>query len=59
MSVEVIINIIRYEDGEMNQEEVVAFFQELIDTSLVWELQGHYDRMAVWLINQGLCHLKK
>ena len=47
--------IIKYESGEMAQEEVVEFFQELIDTGVVWELQGHYGRTALRLIEWGLC----
>ena len=47
--------IVSYENGEMDEEEVVIFFQELIDTGLVWNLQGHYGRVAVKLIGDGLC----
>ena len=31
--------IIAYENGEMEEEEMVAFFQEMIDSGLVWQLQ--------------------
>ena len=47
--------IIKYESGEMNQEEVIRFFQELIDTGHAWRLQGHYGRTALRLIEYGLC----
>ena len=46
--------IIAYEDGALTDEETVAFFQKLVDTGLVWELQGSYGRMADYLIEQGL-----
>ena len=47
--------IIKYESGEMSQEEVIEFFQGLIDSGLAWTLQGHYGRTALKLIEWGLC----
>ena len=48
--------VMAYESGEMNDEEMVAFFQEIIDSGLVWGLQGHYGRTAAALIERGVCH---
>ena len=48
-------DIINYEQGGMSDEEVITFFQELINTGEAWSLQGHYGRMAMTLINEGLC----
>lgn len=45
--------IIAYESGEMSAEETNAFFQELVDSGLAWELQGHYGRTASHLIDCG------
>ena len=47
--------IVKYESGEMSVEEVVDFFQELINSGLCWQLQGHYGRTARHLIEEGLC----
>jgi len=47
--------IIQYENGEMNDEETISFFQELIDSELAWKLQGHYGRTAMFLIEEGQC----
>ena len=47
--------IINYEDGTMEEPEIVEFFQELIDSGLAWRLQGHYGRTAESLIDAGLC----
>jgi len=47
--------IIAYEDGELEQDDIVDGFQYLIDAELVWSLQGSYGRMAVALIEAGLC----
>ena len=49
--------IIQYENGDMSIDEIVSFFQELIDSGLCWRLQGHYGRMAKNLIEDGLCEL--
>jgi hypothetical protein len=48
--------IMAYESGEMSEEEIVDFFQELIDTGLAWTLQSSYGRMALALIKAGHCH---
>lgn len=45
--------IIAFEQGEMDQDEVVDFFQELVDAGLAWQLQGAYGRMAYELIERG------
>lgn len=46
--------IIAYESGEMTEEEIIEFFQELLDSGLCWQLQGHYGRTAQSLIDAGL-----
>jgi hypothetical protein len=50
--------IIRYENGEMNEEEITSFFQGLIDGGVLPSLQGHFSRKAMVLITKGACHLK-
>lgn len=47
--------IIAYESGEMDFDEMVNFFQSLIDSEVVWHLQGHYGRTARDLIEGGFC----
>ena len=51
--------IIAYESGELSQEETVKLFQELIDSGLIWQLQGYYGRTAIELINAGYCKQKE
>lgn len=51
-----IYKIIRFENGDMDQDELVSFFQGLIDSGDAWTLQGFYGRTAVSLIEAGLCH---
>ena len=46
--------LVAYESGEMNQDEIIKFFQELVDNGVAWKLQGHYGRMADTLIDSGM-----
>lgn len=47
--------IIAFEQGELDLDETVELFQELIDTGLAWSLQGSYGRTASRLIEAGYC----
>ena len=50
----IIDRIMRYEAGEMiDDNEVIALFQELVNSGMVWQLQGHYGRTAQALIQEG------
>jgi len=50
----IVNEINRYEGGEMTEEEVISFFQGLVDSGIIWQLQGHYGRTAVSLLKEGL-----
>lgn len=48
--------LIRWENGELDEDETNALFQELLDSGLVWQLQGCYGRAAVALLRAGRIH---
>jgi hypothetical protein len=50
-----ISRIIAFEQGDLDETEIIDLFQELIDSGLAWKLQGSYGRYAIDLIRAGLC----
>jgi len=50
----IVEQINEYENGNLTDQEVIELFQELVDTGVVWTLQGSYGRVAFDLIEQGL-----
>lgn len=56
---DVVDKIMAWEGGEMDDEQTIEFFQELIDNGMAWQLQGMYGRMAMRLIEAGYCHRKE
>ena len=51
---EIADRIVAYESGELDQEQTIQLFQELYDSGMVWNLQGHYGRLAFQLLEAGL-----
>ena len=45
--------IIQYESGELDDQQIVFLFADLIRTGQAWILQGHYGRTAQRLIEAG------
>ena len=48
-----VMDFIAYENGDMDEYEVIDFFQRLVDTGMINHLQGHYRRTAQSLIDSG------
>ena len=41
MNEELTERIVSYEQGKLDANQIVSLFQELIDTGIAWNLQGH------------------
>jgi len=52
--VDIVGDIMEYEEGNMTDDQVIAFFQKLVDSGMAWSLQGSYGRTAKALIDAGL-----
>lgn len=46
--------LIDYENGAMEYDEFVEFFQDLLDSGVIYHLQGSYQRTAAELIAAGV-----
>ena len=46
--------IVSYERGELNEQQTIQLFQELVDSGLIMEMQGHYQRLAAQLLQAGV-----
>ena len=49
--------LVSYEEGTLNAEHVPVLFQNLIDSGLIFQLQGSYVRVAKELVETGLVTL--
>ena len=52
-------NISAYEEGRLDNEDIITLFQYLVDTGLAWSLQGHYGRSANQFIQAGLVEVRR
>jgi len=48
------MDIIGYEQGELNEQQEKELFAQLIKNGMAWTLQGHYGRTAMAYIDAGL-----
>lgn len=50
-----IFQLVKFEQGELDDDEIDELFQDGINNGWVWHLQGSYGRAAQQLINAGRC----
>jgi len=55
MKIELAIEMIEGVYDDVEDHEVIAAWQYLIDIGLVWKLQGYFSRQAARLIEDGVC----
>lgn len=46
--------IIAFENDELDEDEMCKLFQFLVDSGIVYHLQGSYQRIAEQLLEEGL-----
>jgi len=47
---------VELENAEEAEALIIEAYQTLIDSGLVWQLQGYFGRRAQQLIDEGICH---
>ena len=52
--IDVVSQIMAYEEGQLTEEQTLALFKHLVVSGLAWQLQGHYGRTAKALQEMGL-----
>lgn len=55
---DIVNKIMVYEAGMMEEEEAIAFFQELLDTGKIQHLQGSYQRTMLRLLQDERVKVK-
>ena len=56
---DVVGQIMAFENGELDNGEVFALFQFLLDSGMIHSLQGSYQRMAEVLLLAGKIEMPK
>ena len=51
---DIVSAIMDLESGNLDDAGILALFQNLVNTGLVWSLQGSYGRTATALLERGL-----
>lgn len=51
--------LMAFDQGELNKEEIISLFQNLVSTGTIKSLEGRYARFANQLIEKGLIKGKK
>jgi len=52
--VRLVDQLIAYEEGQITEDQEIAFFEHLVETGTCWQLAGHYQRVGATLLEAGL-----
>ena len=52
--IDLVDRIIAYENDEMDEFEYLELFTDLVESGVITQLQGHYQRTAQHLLEQGM-----
>ena len=58
-TMDIVGKIMAFEQGELENEEVYALFQFLLDSGMIHSLQGSYQRMAEDLLLAGVIEMPR
>jgi hypothetical protein len=50
---DIVSDLMAYENGEMEYEDVITLFQNLLDTGTIYHLQGSYGHQMQRFLNSG------
>ncbi|KQX37010.1 hypothetical protein ASD97_09980 [Streptomyces sp. Root63] len=49
-----VVDMMSYEAGELDSDDSLDLFSDLIKSGMAWKLQGHWGRTAKALIDRGM-----
>jgi hypothetical protein len=53
MIAQIVDRIMDYEIGGLSDDATIDLFADLVKSGMAWSLQGHYGRIATFLIKEG------
>lgn len=56
---DMVTQMMDFENCDLDEQQTIELFQQLIDSRTVWHLQGFYGQMASELIRNGCCQLSE
>ena len=51
---DIVDRVIDYEAGLLEEADIIRLFQDLKDTGMAYQFQGHYQRVLGFLVEEGL-----
>jgi hypothetical protein len=54
LNMDLFSSIMAFEQGELDEQQMLELFQNLVNNGMAWSLQGSYGRTAMHLIEAGL-----